>query len=128
MGVCCRGGCRFHLQTSAEIALTHLHLVLALVSPAVQPRERAQIPSGMGNAWLMSSQELIAVRLQAAINCLKETAQIHLRAGEGESWGREEFSLGNSYCELSEETSSSKWMDGKRAKGASGSGLCLGNP
>ena len=111
LGVCCSGGCRVHLQTSAEIALTYLRLALTLVSPSEQPKERAQILSAMGNTWLISGQESLAVRLQAAISCFKEAARTYLGVGDMEAWAREEFNLGNSYCELSEETSPRKWEE-----------------
>jgi tetratricopeptide (TPR) repeat protein len=111
MGVCCSGGCRVHLQTSAEIALTYLRLALTLVSPSEQPKERAQILSAMGNTWLISSQESVAVRLQAAISCFKEAARTYLGVGDMEAWAREEFNLGNSYCEWSGKTSPSKWEE-----------------
>jgi len=99
------------LQTSAEIALAYLRLALTLVSPAERPKERAQILSAMGNTWLISSQESVAVRLQAAISCFKEAARTYLGVGDLEAWAREEFNLGNSYCELSEETSPRKWEE-----------------
>jgi len=111
LGVCCSGGCRVHLQTSAEIALTYLRLALTRVSPSEWPKERAQILSAMGNTWLISSQESVAVRLQAAISCFKEAAQTYLGVGDMQAWAREEFNLGNSYCELSEETSPRKWEE-----------------
>lgn len=111
LGVCSSGGCRVHLQTSAEIALTYLRLALTLVSPSEQPKERAQILSAMGNAWLLSSREAVAVRLQAAISCFKQAARTYLGVGDMEAWAREEFNLGNSYCELSEKTSPSKWQE-----------------
>ncbi len=111
LGVCTSGVCRVHLQTSAEVALTYLRLALTLVSPSEQPKERAQILSAMGNTWLISSQEAVAVRLQAAISCFKQAAQTYLGVGDMEAWAREEFNLGNSYCELSETSSPSKWEE-----------------
>ena len=111
LGVCSSGVCRVHLQTSAEIALTYLRLALTLVSPSEQPKERAQILSAMGNAWLISSQEAVAVRLQTAISCLKQAAQTYLGVGDMEAWAREEFNLGNCYNELPEKTHPSKWQE-----------------
>jgi len=111
MGVCCSGGCRSHSQTSPEIALSHLRVALTLVGPSHQPRERAQVLSAMGNTWLISSRESTQVRLQAAISCFQEGAQIYRSVGDLEAWAREEFNLGNTYCELSEEASPGKWAE-----------------
>lgn len=111
LGVCCSGGCRVHLQTSAEIALTYLRHALTLVDPSQQPKERAQILSAMGNTWLISGQQSPAVRLQAAISCFKQAAQTYRSVGEMEAWAREEFNLGNSYCELSEGATPGKWEE-----------------
>ncbi len=111
MGICCSGGCRSHSQTSPEIALGHLRVALTLVSPAHQPRERAQILSTMGNTWLISSREPTQVRLQAAISCFQEGAQIYRSLGDLNAWARDEFNLGNSYCELSEDTDPGKWEE-----------------
>jgi hypothetical protein len=102
MGICGSGGCRFHSQTLAEIALSHLRVALALVNPSEQPRERGRILSAMGNTWLVSSREPSKVRLQPAISCFKEAAQTYLRVGDAEAWARVEFNLGNSCCELQE--------------------------
>ncbi len=111
MGICCSGGCRSHSQTSPEIALSHLRVALTLVSPSHQPRERAQILSAMGNTWLISSREPREVRLQAAISCFKEAAQIYLKTGDSEAWARDEFNLANAYCELLEQACPAKWEE-----------------
>ncbi|SPE28119.1 hypothetical protein SBA2_380026 [Acidobacteriia bacterium SbA2] len=111
MGICCSAGCRSHSQTSPVIALSHLRVALTLISSAHQPRERAQILSAMGNTWLTSSRESTQVRLQAAISCFQEGAQIYRSLGDLNAWAREEFNLGNTYCELSEETSPGKWVE-----------------
>ena len=111
LGICCGGTCRVHLQTSPEIALTYLRLALTLVNPSEQMKERAQILSAMGNTWLISGQESHAVRLQAAISCFKDAARTYLGFGNLEAWAREEYNLGNSYCELPEETTPGKWEE-----------------
>ena len=111
IGVCCSGGCRFNLQTSAEIALSHLRVALSLVNPSEQPGDRAQILSAMGNTWLISSREPTKVRLRAAISCFQEAAQIYRRRSDLEAWARDEFNLGNSYCELPEDTDLGKWEE-----------------
>jgi tetratricopeptide (TPR) repeat protein len=111
MGVCCSGGCRSHSQTSAEIALSHLRVALTLVDLCQQPKERAQILSAMGNTWLFSTQEPAKVRLRAAISCFQEAAQIYRRVGDLEAWARDEFNLGNSYCELPDDADPGKWEE-----------------
>jgi tetratricopeptide (TPR) repeat protein len=65
----------------------------------------------MGNTWLISSQHSTSVRLHAAISCFQEAAEIHRRVGDLEAWARDEFNLGNSYCELPEDTDPGKWEE-----------------
>jgi tetratricopeptide (TPR) repeat protein len=108
LGLCYSGGCRIHSLTSAEIALTHLHLALTRVSSADEGA-RAYILSAIGNTYLAAEQVARRARLQLAIGCYEEAAAIYYRLGDLECWAREEFNLGNAYCDLPDEASSSKW-------------------
>lgn len=111
IGVCCSGGCRHHQQVSAEIALIHLRLALVLVDSHKDPQSRAQILDAIANTWVISARGPAEVLLQAAIKCFQEAARTYLSLGDLDAWAREEFNLGNSYCELSEETSPGKWEE-----------------
>jgi tetratricopeptide (TPR) repeat protein len=109
LGLCYSGGCRVHSLTSPEIALIHLGLALARVSYYGQPKDRAYILGAMGNTYLSAEQVPRRARLQLAIECYEEAAAAFHRLGDVESWGREEYNLGNAYCDLPCETCPDKW-------------------
>jgi tetratricopeptide (TPR) repeat protein len=109
LGLCYGGGCREHSLTSPEIALIHLGLALARVSYSGQPKDRAYILGAMGNTYLAAEQVPRRARLQLAIECYEEAAAVFHGLGDVESWAREEYNLGNAYCDLPDKACPDKW-------------------
>ena len=74
-------------------------------------RFRAAVVDQLGNTLCHSGSTPRAVALRAAIECHIEAAEIYQSLGMADDWGRTQFNLGNSCCDLSEITGEDHWQE-----------------
>jgi tetratricopeptide (TPR) repeat protein len=107
LGFCYTGGCRAHSLLDPEIAIFHYRRALSL-SASENTLARAMVLGALGNAYL-SAPRHAGPRLLTAIHCYEEASEIYDRAGRLDAWAREQFNLGNAWCEMPEGEFLEKW-------------------
>jgi tetratricopeptide (TPR) repeat protein len=110
LGVCYSGSCCTHALTHPDIAAQYLRHALELLG--AEPRlTRAAILDALGNTLRHSRGLPAASALEASIDCHRAAAEIYQSLGMADDWGRTQFNLGNSCCDLSEITGEDHWQE-----------------
>ncbi len=107
LGYCYAGGCRVHSLLDPEIAIFHYRRALTLAAPE-NAIGRAMVLGALGNAYVSASRG-DKPKLLNAIQCYEAAVEIYAEAGRREDWAREQFNLGNAWCEMQEESYPEKW-------------------
>ena len=107
LGLCHSRDCHGHGLRDPEIAIYHYRRALAL-TPRGDRLARAMLLSDLGNTYLLSTLPA-ETRSSAAIDCFEQAAGIYREAERFDDWAREEFNLGNVWCELPEAAFPAKW-------------------
>jgi tetratricopeptide (TPR) repeat protein len=110
LGYCLSGACGQHSLVDIELALECFRSALALAGDQAAPLDRARILAALGNAYCRSSRMPSGTRLQSAIACYQEAADIYLAAAKVDDWAREQNNLGLAKCDLPEDTPN-KWEE-----------------
>jgi tetratricopeptide (TPR) repeat protein len=108
LGFCYAGDCRAHSLRDPEIAIFHYRRALIL-SAKEDTIARAMVLGALGNAYLSASHR-DAPRLLSAIHCYEEAADTYAWAARRDDWAREQFNLGNAWCEMPEAEFPEKWQ------------------
>ena len=108
LGFCYAGGCRTHPLVDPEIAVHHFGSALSELREE-DGLGRARILSAVGNTHA-SMPGRATTDLLAAIACQERAASIFWQRGAAEEWAREEYNLGNTWCELPKEDYPAKWQ------------------
>lgn len=104
LGLCYSGACRSHPLLSIRIAVAYLERALSCIGAGSAPSVRVTYLDSLGNAYLRDSQP------GAAIPVLREAAQLYAKLGLTDDWAREEYNLGNAFCDLGEAETPDKWQ------------------
>lgn len=107
LGFCYAGGCRAHVFLDPEIAIFHYRRALTLATKD-NSIGRAMVLGALGNAYVSAAGHG-GPQLLDAIHCYEEAAEIYAAAGQQDDWAREQFNLGNAWCELPEASFPGKW-------------------
>jgi len=110
LGMCYGGCCRLHALVHPDMAVAYLRPALRLVG-ATPGRARAAIADQLGDTLCHGGTAPRAAALRTAVACHAEAAEIYQSLGMADDWGRTQFNLGNSCCELSEITGESHWQE-----------------
>ncbi len=110
LGFCLAGGCRRHSLTDSDVALYHLQKALSLSPEQLKGRERASLLAAVGNTYLASRQLPLKARVTAAVECLEKAAAIYESEGHFNEWAREQYNLGNAWCEFPQDSFPDKWQ------------------
>jgi tetratricopeptide (TPR) repeat protein len=107
LGYCYAGACGEHAHRDPEIAIFHYRRALSL---AGRPKSlgRAMVLGALGNAYMSASDRSETVLLNA-IRCYERAAEIYVETGRLNDWAREQFNLGNAWCEMPEPEFPDKW-------------------
>jgi tetratricopeptide (TPR) repeat protein len=107
LGYCYAGDCCVHSLLDSEIAVFHYRRALALSRPE-NAVGRAMILGALGNAYVSASRG-DKPKLLNAIQCYEAAVEIYGETGRPNDWAREQFNLGNAWCEMAEDTYPEKW-------------------
>jgi tetratricopeptide (TPR) repeat protein len=107
LGFCYAGGCGVQCVLDPEIAIFHYRRALTLAAPD-NTIGRAMVLGALGNAYVSASKRG-GVLLTNAVHCYEEAAENYAKAGQLDDWAREQFNLGNVWCDMPEETYPEKW-------------------
>lgn len=110
LGFCCAGGCRRHSWADPDVALYHFHNALSLFQEPANQEERASILAALGNTYLVSRQLPLKARVTAAVECQEKAVAIYESRGRLDEWAREQYNLGNAWCEFPQESFPEKWQ------------------
>jgi tetratricopeptide (TPR) repeat protein len=108
LGFCYAGDCCVHSLHDPEIAIFHYRRALIL-SAKEDTLARAAVFGALGNAY-MSASRRDAPRLLSAIHCYEEAADTYAWAAKRDDWAREQYNLGNAWCEMPEAEFPEKWQ------------------
>ena len=109
LGQCYGGLCRRHSLVHSEMALAFLRQALRLARD--RPGARAEVLDQLAATLLESGSPAREGVLLEAIGYHEEAAGLYRSLGMEEDWGRAEYNLGNSYCELAELTGQELWRE-----------------
>ncbi|MGP8246205.1 MAG: hypothetical protein ACLQVN_17015 [Bryobacteraceae bacterium] len=104
LGVCYSGACRSHALVSIPISLSYLQRAATSMGSGGPPLIRAKYLDSLGNAYLRHR------RPETAIVYLKEAAELYATSGLADEWAREQYNLGNAFCDLSESDGPRGWQ------------------
>jgi tetratricopeptide (TPR) repeat protein len=107
LGFCYTGGCGVRTLLDPAVAIFHYRRALAL-SARANTAGRAMILGALGNAYA-SDAGRSRQQLMNAIRCYEEAAEIYAGARKLDDWAREQFNLGNVWCEMAEAEFPEKW-------------------
>ncbi len=110
LGSCYGGACRTHALVHPDMAIAYLRQALRLMG-AGSGSMRAAVVDQLGNALCRSGSIPRAAALRMAIECHIEATEIYQSLQMTDDWGRTQFNLGNSYCELSEISGEDHWRE-----------------
>jgi tetratricopeptide (TPR) repeat protein len=108
LGFCYAGGCGARALLDPAIAIFHYRRALALSAKATAVG-RAMVLGALGNAYA-SAAGRSRPQLMNAIRCYEEAAEIYAGARKLDDWAREQFNLGNVWCEMPEADFPEKWQ------------------
>ena len=101
LGVCHSGGCRRHKLTDPDFALEYFQRALHL-APEADRLIRAAVLEELANSCVTSRVLPRATAVRTAIECHRQAAEIYIGNRKLEDWARQEFNLGNEFCDLSD--------------------------
>ena len=104
LGMCYSGVCRSHALVSLPVSISYLQHAVASIGPAGPPRIRAEYLDSLGNACLGDH------RPEAAIPYLTEAAELYATLGLVDEWAREQYNLGNAFCDIPQSDAPRKWQ------------------
>ncbi len=107
LGYCYAGGCCVHSLLDCEIGIFHYRRALALARPE-NAVGRGMILGALGNAYVSASRG-DKPKLVNAIQCYEAAVGIYSESGRRDDWAREQYNLGNAWCEMAEEQHPEKW-------------------
>lgn len=107
LGICHSGACRPHGLVSMPMAISYLRRALSLAGPAASPL-RASYLDALGNAYVSDNRSAEALAL------LHEAAEIYRKFGLLREWAREQYNLGNTYCDMPASQVPDKWQQAVR--------------
>lgn len=110
LGFCLAGGCHRHSLADPDIALHHLQKALSLLPVSAAVDEHASVLAALGNTYLASHQLPLRARVTAAVECQEKAAAIYESAGDSDKWAREQYNLGNEWCEFPQDSFPDKWQ------------------
>lgn len=107
LGLCYSHDCHAHGLRYPQSAIYHYRQALRLTS-AENRLARAALLADLGSAYLLASGSSKA-GLLTSIDYLGQAAEIYRRFGKLDDWAREQYNLGNAWCEMPEAEFPSKW-------------------
>jgi tetratricopeptide (TPR) repeat protein len=107
LAVCYSRDCHAHGLQDSEIAIYHYRQTLSLLARE-SSLARAMLLGDLGNTYLSSALPSKA-RLLTSIDCFQQAAEIYRQFGKQDDWAREQYNLGNAWCEMTESEFPSKW-------------------
>lgn len=110
LGLCYGGLCERHPLVHPDMAVAYLRHALRLTEAAPK-RVRVAIVDQLGDTLCHSGSDSGTAALRAAIECQVEAAEMYQSLGMTEDWGRIQFNLGNSCCDLSEIAGEDHWQE-----------------
>ncbi|MDT8067148.1 MAG: hypothetical protein ROO76_03175 [Terriglobia bacterium] len=110
LGLCFAGGCLLHPLVDPDVALYHLQNALSLLPGSAKIEDRASVLSTLGNTYLASHQLPVKARVGAALECQRQASAMYQSQGDLDHWAREEYNLGNTWCECPQKSSPDKWQ------------------
>ena len=108
LGFCYAAGCGVECVLDPEIAIFHYRRALALAAQG-NTVGRAMVLGALGNAYVIASKHGQNL-LTNALRCYEEAARNYSQAGQMNDWAREQFNLGNLWCEMPAKTNPQKWQ------------------
>jgi tetratricopeptide (TPR) repeat protein len=109
LGICYSGGCEGHLMVQPDIALEHFRSAQECDTGGPARLNRARVLSGKGSAYSGARRLSRPAALRAAIECHEAAAAIYLEQGRSKAWARQQYLLGNAWCEIPPEECPDKW-------------------
>ena len=107
LGFCYAAGCGARALLDPAIAIFHYRRALAL-SARENTVGRAMVLGALGNAYTSAGRS--RPQLMNAIQCYEEAAEIYAAERKLDDWAREQFNLGNVWCEMPEAEFPEKWQ------------------
>ena len=114
LGICHSGGCRDNSLTNPTVAIEYLRNALSLTAPSDDSLLCASILDTLGNTYVTARRMPRKARLLAAIDCHGAAASLYQSRAQLEDWAREEYNLGNIWCEMPEDDYPDKWQQAIR--------------
>jgi tetratricopeptide (TPR) repeat protein len=110
LGICHSTGCRRHKLADPDFALEYFHRALNLV-PEADGLPRATILEEIANTCLSSRAVPHITAVWTAIECQRQAAEIYVGHSRLDDWARQEFNLGNAFCDLSDLCGEDHWQE-----------------
>lgn len=110
LGVCHSGRCRRNKLTDPDFALEYHQRALCLAADA-DPLCRAAVLEGVAATCLESRGSSGTGAIRTAIECQRQAAEIYAGYGTPDDWSRQQFNLGNAFCDLSEAAGEDHWRE-----------------
>ena len=107
LAVCYSRDCHAQGLQDPPVAIYHYRRALALM-PRENALARATLLGDLGNTYLLAAQPSKA-SLLTSIDCFQQAAEIYLESGKQDDWAREQYNLGNTWCEMPETEFPAKW-------------------
>ena len=106
LGICYSGVCSRHDLVSIPVSISYFERALSLIgsSSSGPPLLRAKYLDSLGNAHLQDR------RPEAAIPFLTEAAELFATLGLADDWAREQYNLGNAFCDVPKSDAPRKWQ------------------
>ena len=104
LGICYSGVCRPQDLVSIPVSISYFERALSLIDSGGPPLLRAKYLDSLGNACLQGR------RPGAAIPYLDEAAELYATLGLADDWAREQYNLGNAFCDVPEPAEPQKWQ------------------
>ncbi|MGE5327246.1 MAG: hypothetical protein ACM3NO_09430 [Deltaproteobacteria bacterium] len=108
LGFCYAAGCGMEFVLDPEVAIFHYRRALALATRG-NIVGRAMVLGALGNAYVVASRRGENL-FSNALRCYEEAAGNYLEARQMADWAREQFNLGNLWCEMPEDSYPVKWQ------------------
>lgn len=94
LGICYGGICKAHDLVSIPVSIAYFARACSLIGAGGPPLLRAKYLDSLGNAYLQEH------RPESAISILSEAAGLYASTGLEDDWAREQYNLGNAFCDL----------------------------
>jgi tetratricopeptide (TPR) repeat protein len=101
-------GGRQHPFSQPDLAREHLLQALRVEENL---ELQASILGALGYVFARSAGLSKQARLQSAIECHEKAAELYWSLGQLDSWAREYYNLGNTWCDLPESANPDKWRE-----------------